>query len=354
MTAVTAVGDQLRTLAPALAFLLAGVPLAALLDRLGFFDAVVSAIAGRFASVPVLALWVLAALTTIVLNLDTTVVLLTPLYLRLARRADVDPVALALVPLLLASLSSSVLPVSNLTTLIAAQQLHLGVGQVVAHLALPSLAATAVGWLVYRRHHPTRLACDPGGPPVRRALAVGGAVVGFVLVGFTVGGALGIPAWVVAAVADVVLVALTRWLPWRTLPVSTAAAVVAVAAVVALVVPSGWLAGLLGHDRPLALVGIVGVAGAAANLVNNLPALLVALDGADKVSWGMWAWLLGVNTAAVLTPMGALANLLWRRVLGADGISVSWRDHARGTVGVAMPAVVAAAAVLALERAVWG
>ena len=63
--------------------------------------------------VPVLPLWVLAAATTAVLNLDTTIVLLTPLYVRLARNAhlpatghDRDPAELvlgvAVIPLLLA------------------------------------------------------------------------------------------------------------------------------------------------------------------------------------------------------------------------------------------------------------
>ena len=41
-----AVGEQLSDLAPALAFLLAGVPLAALLDTLGYFDELADASAG--------------------------------------------------------------------------------------------------------------------------------------------------------------------------------------------------------------------------------------------------------------------------------------------------------------------
>jgi arsenical pump membrane protein len=351
---VDTAGDQLRTLAPALAFLLAGVPLAALLDRLGFFEAVIARLADHRRSVPVGGLWVLAAVTTIVLNLDTTVVLLTPLYLRLARRGEVDPVPLALVPVVLASLASSVLPVSNLTTLIAAQQLHLGVGQVLSHLAAPSLVASGVGWLVYRRRHPTTVACPPGPPADPRSLRVGTAVVGGVLVGFTLGAAVGIPAWAVATMADLVLMVVTRSVPWRSVPVATAAGVAAVATGVALILPGTWLSGPLGHDRPLALVAIVGLAGLAANLVNNLPALLVALRGAHQVSWGLWAWLLGVNTAAALLPVGALANVLWRRVLGHDGVVVRWRDHARLIVPVAAPALVAAALVLAAERALMG
>ncbi len=348
------VGAQLQTLAPALGFLLAGVPVAALLDHLGFFEAVVARLAEHRRRIPVGALWLLAGLTTIVLNLDTTVVLLTPLYLRLARRAGVDPRPLALVPVLLASLASSVLPVSNLTTLIAAQQLHLGVGQVVGHLAVPSLVASGVGWLAYRHRHPTTLACPTGTPADVRPLRVGGVVVAGVLVGFTLGAAVGVPAWAVALSADVVLVVVTRRLPWRSVPLATAAGVAVVAAAVALAVPGGFLSGLLGHDQPALLMAVVGVAGAAANLVNNLPALLVGLGDSHRVTWGLWAWLLGVNTAAVMLPIGALANLLWRRVLRDHGLALGWRDHVRCLAPVAAPAVAAAAAVLAVERALHG
>ena len=145
--------DNLSSLWPALAFLLAGVPLAALLEKLGFFAAVLAR--GGERETPVAALWLLAALTTIVLNLDTTIVLLTPLYLQLARRSRVDPLPIVAIPLLLASLASSVLPISNLTTLIVVARLDVGVGEVVGHLGLPSVAAATAGWLVYRRRHPT-------------------------------------------------------------------------------------------------------------------------------------------------------------------------------------------------------
>src|SRR4051794_35638180 len=222
------VADQWSSLWPALAFLLAGVPLAALLDRLGFFEAAAAVMAGRRArEQAVLGLWVLAALTTAVLNLDTTVVLLTPLYSRLARQADVDPVPLVIIPLLLASLASSVLPVSNLTTLIVAERFDLGAADVLTHLALPSFIASTVGWLLYRRRFPTRLA---GGTPTdvdRHALSVGGVIVLLLLVGFVISPTYGIQPWMVAAAVDVVLVILVRVIPWRDVPLLTAAGVAA-------------------------------------------------------------------------------------------------------------------------------
>ena len=60
MTAMHQASEALATVAPALAFLLVGVPLAALLDELGLFDAVAGLLEHRVREVPVLALWVLA------------------------------------------------------------------------------------------------------------------------------------------------------------------------------------------------------------------------------------------------------------------------------------------------------
>jgi arsenical pump membrane protein len=344
------VGDHLTSMLPALAFLCAGVPLAALLDRLGFFDSVAILIERRRASVPVGALWVLAALTTALLNLDTTVVLLTPLYVRLARRCGIDPLPLAVVPLLLASFASSVLPVSNLTTLIAADRLDLSVSAVVSHLALPSAAACVAGWLAYRRRYPRVLFRGQAGEPDPRALTIGTVVVTGLLIGFVLGPSFGIAPWMVAVAADLVLAAVTRSLPWRDVPLLTAFAVAGLAALAALVVPSDLFSGLLSADNPLALAGIMGAGTIGANLVNNLPALLIALDGVHQPTWGLWAWLAGINTGAALLPIGALANLLWWRVLRDEDVSVPLRQYVRITVPIVIPALAAAAGTLALER----
>jgi Na+/H+ antiporter NhaD/arsenite permease-like protein len=82
--------------------------------------------------------------------------------------------------------------------------------------------------------------------------------------------------------------------------------------------------------------------------------LLVALQGSDHMSLGMWAWLSGVNVGAVLTPIGALANLLWWRILGDEGESMSVSRYMRVVVPIAVPALLAAAAVMGVERLVLG
>ena len=227
-----------------------------------------------------------------------------------------------------------------------------------AHLGLPSLVAVTTGWWAYARRHPTRL--GPSGPAAtrragdRRALRLGGAIVAAVLVGFVVGPVVGVQPWMTALAADIVLVVVTRHVPWRDLPVLTAAGVAAIGAVVALVVPADALRDLLHRSAPAALAGVAGLATVAANAVNNLPAVLVGSRAVHHTTWGLWAWLLGVNAGAVLLPLGALANLLWLRIVRTEGIAIGPRTYARAVVPIAFPALVAAIATLVVERVVTG
>lgn len=186
------------------------------------------------------------------------------------------------------------------------------------------------------------------------ALEVGGCVVAALLAGFVVGPHFGVAPWMTAAVADIVLIGIVRFVPWRDIPALTAAGVAALAAVAAVVVPADALTSLLGHTNPIALGGVALAGAGMANVINNLPALLLALDGVQQMSWGMWAWLLGVNTGAIILPIGALANLLWLRIMHAEGHPISVTRYLRITVPIAAPALAAAVLVLVTERAVFG
>ena len=96
---------SLHPLLSPVAFLLSAVPLAVMLDKLGFFSAVASRVARNGAGPGYL--WALGALFTTVLNLDAAVVLLTPLYVRVARRQGWDPLSIPVQPVLLACFASS-------------------------------------------------------------------------------------------------------------------------------------------------------------------------------------------------------------------------------------------------------
>ncbi len=349
----------LHALSPLLAplgFVLAAVPLAVLLDELGFFEELARRIgAGRHY---LGACWVLAGLVTMLLNLDAAVVMLTPLYLRLAERRRVDALALCLQPLLLSCLASSALPISNLTNLIATPALGLSSVGFLMHLGLPTLAATAVGWLAYLRLPqvagvaaiaPTpssRLSAD------RRALVLGGIIVAACVTGFLATSDLGGSPWEVAVGGDLVLVALTRRLPLRVVPWKSVGTVLGLGALAAAIAHQLSLASLFGSSSPLGMLRDLGMLSVGANALNNLPALLVSLPHLSAhPSWSTWAVLLGANVAPLALPSGTLASLLWLETVRRLGVPFGEREYLGLAWKVALPALVAAAAALVALRA---
>jgi arsenical pump membrane protein len=343
-------GSVMRPLAAPIAFLLVAVPLATLLDRLGFFVAAAATLGrGRHLA---LGLWVFGAVVTTVLNLDAAIVLLTPLYFQIARRCGMDTFALAVQPVLLSCLASSALPVSNLTNLIVASARHVTATDFLVHLGPSSLAATVVGWFAYRWVvHPGVPAVPETRTPDRRALVIGGCVVAGVLVGFVAGPRAGVPEWAVALAADVVLMAITRRVPLRDVPVGIALVAGSLGLLAGGAAAHLSFDGLLAGSGNLDLLRIAVTSALGANAVNNLPALLVALP---RTGPGIWALLLGVNVGPLILVTGTLAALLWQAGLGRLGIRVTAARFARVGVPVMLPVLASAVAVLLLLRPIVG
>ena len=129
----TELADLASRVLPVLAFLVAITVVAEIADLAGVFD-VAAHWASRAGRHRIWALWLLivaiACACTIVLSLDTTAVLLTPVAITVARQVGVPPLPFAMTTLWLANTASLLLPVSNLTNLLALHHMNLlGVGQ---------------------------------------------------------------------------------------------------------------------------------------------------------------------------------------------------------------------------------
>lgn len=73
---------------------------------------------------------------------------------------------------------------------------------------------------------------------------------------------------------------------------------------------------LLPHGTSLAsLLAVAAISAVLANLVNNLPAILLLLPAVAGSPGSVLAVLIGVNLGPNLTYVGSLATLLWRRQL---------------------------------------
>lgn len=353
---------EVSRLAPVVGFLAAVLVLARLCDDEGLFHAagvlMARATSGGQTRLLVSVFGISAAVTAI-LSLDATVVLLTPVVLATARTLAVPARPHAYATAHLSNSASLLLPVSNLTNLLAFGAAGLTFLHFAALMTLPWLAAIAVEFVLLRLLFAKDLRVEPR-PAPREPVDVplfALVVVGLTLAGFAVTSLLGLsPAW--AALAGAVVLGVRGLVTRRSSVAKITAAldlpflafVLCLGVVVAAVMRNG-LESAMQRVLPdgqglLALLGIAAVAAVLSNVVNNLPAVLVLLPLVATVGpAAVLAVLIGVNVGPNLTYVGSLANLLWRSVVRRD-INPSFAEFSR--IGLATTPAVLAASVLAL------
>ncbi len=172
----------------------------------------------------------------------------------------------------------------------------------------------------------------PGDLPVHDRVLLWLSAVVVVLIG--PGIILGAPAWSVALAASVVLVAgfavrrpeavhprrLARYVPWSVIVLA-----IVLFSLVNVVVDHAhdFLQTVFGTGGSLAALAQLGLStGVLANVINNLPAYLVAEPFAHTTS-RLVTVLVGVNVGPMVLVWGSLANLLWLRACRTRGVSVS-------------------------------
>ncbi|WP_309485445.1 SLC13 family permease, partial [Streptomyces sp. WELS2] len=165
---------EAERLGPVVGFLAAVLVIAHFCDVEGLFQACGAWMARWAGGRPVRllsAVFALASAITAVLSLDATIVLLTPVVFATAARTGVRPKPHVYACTHLSNTASLLLPVSNLTNLLAFTASGLSFTRFAALMALPWLAAIGVEYLVFRRFFARDLAAaapadrDPGNPP---------------------------------------------------------------------------------------------------------------------------------------------------------------------------------------------
>ena len=362
----TASAEALQLL-PVVGFLAAVLVLSELCASDGLFEWAGQFMAGRSREDPqrlLVLVFAVAAVTTAVLSLDATVVLLTPVVFATAARVGVRPRPYVYACTHIANGGSLLLPVSNLTNLLAMSALGIGFAQFGLVMLLPWLAVLGVEYLAFRWYFAGDLGLASGaGDGTAQPVALprfSATVLALTLVGFVAASFVHVEvAWVAAAGALVLAVRAIRAGQVRVREVAGAlnlpflAFVIALGIVVKAVVDNG-LADLMSNlvpqgDSLLALLGWAALAAVLANVVNNLPAVLILLPLASGGGAGpALAVLIGVNVGPNLTYVGSLATLLWRRIVHAHDHEAPLMEFT--WLGLLATPVAIIAAVLAL----WG
>jgi arsenical pump membrane protein len=329
---------EVAELGPTVGFLAAVLLLAHLADEAGVFRHA-GAVAARWsAGSPQRLLglvFVIASVVTATLSLDATVVLLTPVVFATASTLAVRPKPHVYACNHLANSASVLLPVSNLTNLLAMTAGGLSFVGFAGLMALPWLAVIAVEYAILRRFF-----ADDLSTPVRPVVTIEVAVprlalmvLAATLAGFALASPLSVhPAWVALVGALALAVPRlgvagrrARVRAWVMAANPAFCAFVLALGVVVLAVSRSGFGDLVDRLAPhgdgwWALLAMAVLGAVLANLLNNLPATLMLLPLAAHSPGLVLAVLLGVNIGPNLTYAGSLATLLWRQILRA-------RDH---------------------------
>ncbi|MBH0779464.1 ArsB/NhaD family transporter [Nocardia bovistercoris] len=359
--------DNMRRIGPLLLFLGSVVVLAELTRRARVFEViahrVVIAARGNYPALFVLCV-LFASATTVLLNLDTTAVLLTPVMLAVAAPARIAPLPLAMTTLWLANTASLLLPVSNLTNLLASDRVGMDATAFAAAMWAPQLASMLVTsvclWVFFWRRRqrdsdryvvpePVRL----DGADERRLFRItAGACVLFIVAVPILGERVEFAAAAAALIALAAFAVLDRsaltfsLIPWRLLVF-----VVGLFLVVPTLSRHGLddvMRGLIGADPGAAGAYRAAGAGAAlSNIANNLPAYTAGEAVVPEQNRNqLLALLIGTNVGPVITPWASLATLLCLEFCRSHGVRIPLSRFVR--TGIVLAVLATSAAVGAL------
>jgi arsenical pump membrane protein len=335
----------------ALLFLLSLLALSLLVGKSGFFDWAAVRCA-RIAKGNARALYrntfVLGAVVTAVLSLDTTAVILTPIVLALVKRLKLPASPYVVMCALVANVGSLVLPISNLTNILFADAFRLTFAAFAARMIAPQIVALLAAYALlrwhFRRELPSR--CDDASLPEPASVVPNRAyflacasVLVVVLLGYFLAPLAGLEPYAVAfagcgvlaiagAVSGCVGVHAVGELAWGVFPfvVGLFIAVRGLENLGIVGATSAWLAGMR-PDSPETLLASAAATAIASNVVNNLPAALIArsvLVGSHAHTATVLAALVGADVGPIVTPFGSLATMLVLALArrAGDGVQV--------------------------------
>jgi len=303
-----------------------------------------------------------AVVTTFMSN-DATAVVLTPAVYLVARTAGARPLPYLFACAFIANAASFVLPVSNPANLVVFGDRMPPLLAWMRAFALPSVAAVVVTWgalaMLFRAELATPVAVASHVPSLSgtgRLAAVG--IVGVVLAmlaASALGFPLGAPTLLATLMAVGAVQATRREAPWALLQHVSWSVLALVAGLFVLVAgmgQTGLLASLTellrarAHVAPHATAwGAGAIVAFASNLMNNLPAGLIAgtaVNSGPMPDDVRSAIAIGIDLGPNLSVTGSLATILWLVALRREGEHVSaWQFLRVGAV--AMPLALAAA-----------
>ena len=347
-------------------FLIGMMLLAELARSEGLFDWL-AALAARWARGSAERLFALiyavGTAVTVFLSNDATAVVLTPAVYAAARGAGAPPLPYLYVCAFVANAASFVLPISNPANLVVFASHMPSLRSWLGQFGLPSVLAIGATYVTLRLTQRRALRQPilnnvefPELPRGARVVAYGiGAAAIVMLLASAFGLQLGLPTFMAGVVTLVAVLLRNREAPWHVLKHISWGVLPLVAGLFVLVeglrrvgalgVLSQWLSASVDHSAVSTAWGAGSIVAIACNLLNNLPAALIAgstVTAAQVPQDVTNALLIGVDLGPNLSVTGSLATILWLAALRREGMHVGAWMFLRVGLMVMAPALVLA------------
>jgi len=350
-----------------LALFLSMTLLSIFLDELGFFkylaNLAVKKCDGKQIRLFVIFYCMISALTVFTCN-DVVILTFTPFICYFAKSAKVDPIPYLVSEFVAANTASMLLIIGNPTNIYLGTMAGIGFFEYLKVMALPTAFAVIIAFIVLfalfrnRLKQPIDVSTENIAIEQKTLLAFGLAVLAICTFMLTISGFIEIPMWFISIMGlltllfGVALISLFKYrkpiellysfrrAPWEVIPL-----VISMFIIVLALENSGateTIAALLNSGNTLFTYGITSTL--AANLINNIPMSVLfssLLAGSGDLT-ATYAAVIGSNIGAYLTPIGALAGIMWLGILRSHSIKFGFGKFVAYGACVAIPTLFAA------------
>ncbi|MBE6688562.1 MAG: hypothetical protein E7588_04695 [Ruminococcaceae bacterium] len=340
------------------------------LDELGFFAYLANkalTLAGKSQFRLFLILYITVSVLTVFTSNDIIILTFTPFICYFAKNAEISPIPYLVAQFVAANTWSMMLVIGNPTNIYLATAYDVDFVSYLRIMAFPTFAAGTVAfvvlWLIFRKKLSLPLVPHVAVIKIKDKLllTVGIIHLSVCTVTLAVGSYIGAQMWVISLLSAVSLFVFTsvisafrhrypsqlvsclRRAPWQLVPF-----VVSMFILILALAEHGvtqWISNALGNGATVWKYGIVSML--SANVINNIPmsvlfCSVIEFTSATCRTGAVYAAVVGSNLGALVTPIGALAGIIWTMILKNHGVKFGYWDFIKYGVAVSVPAAAAA------------
>jgi len=366
-----------------LALFLSMTVLSVYLDELGFFRYIANIALKRAHTGQVrlfFYLYVTVSVLTVFTSNDIIILSFTPFICYFSKNAKINPIPYLIAEFVAANTWSMALIIGNPTNIYLATASEIGFLEYLKYSVFPTVFGGAVSllllYLLFRKKlkEPIVSSCENIVIEDKLCLWIGIAHLAVCTVLLAISSYIGLEMWLVSVCAlgsliicNAVVFIIRRKKPAALLgclkraPYQLIPFVLSMFVIIVVLDNSGAtkiIADALGSDLPILKYGVTSFL--AANLINNIPmsvlfsSIISASDGIAGLS-AVFAAIIGSNLGALLTPIGALAGIMWGSLINKNGgVRFGYADFIKTGAAVSVPTLFASLGGLWLAAALFG